>query len=49
MFNWYRDSDVCYAFLSDVFRSADVAGSRWFTRGWTLQDLIAPDRVGFSI
>ena len=54
MFRWYGDAEVCYAFLSDVdadesphslpssFRSA-----RWFTRGWTLQELIAPGVVYF--
>ena len=55
MFSWYRKAGVCYVFLSDV----DVAGkdastisydfsqSRWFTRGWTLQELIAPHDVQF--
>lgn len=41
MFRWYRDAERCYVYLSDVpdksFRS-----SRWFTRGWTLQELLAP-------
>jgi len=46
MFNWYRDSAVCYAYLSDL---PDVAlgASRWFTRGWTLQEMIAPREVKF--
>jgi hypothetical protein len=54
MFRWYRDSEVCYAFLSDVDAdeppSADKSTfqqSRWFTRGWTLQELIAPGVVYF--
>ena len=55
MFAWYRHSDICYAYLADV--SEDLASceklgsefrsSRWFTRGWTLQELIAPSRVEF--
>ncbi|GKT90580.1 vegetative incompatibility protein HET-E-1 [Colletotrichum tofieldiae] len=38
MFRWYREAQICYAYLSDV---------RWFTRGWTLQELIAPKRIHF--
>jgi hypothetical protein len=54
MFRWYGDSEVCYAFLSDVDAdeppSAEYSSfsmSRWFTRGWTLQELIAPGVVYF--
>ncbi|KAK3942860.1 heterokaryon incompatibility protein-domain-containing protein [Diplogelasinospora grovesii] len=55
MFRWYRDSVVCFAYLSDV-RDRDpgekgcsnhFANSRWFTRGWTLQELLAPVEVVF--
>lgn len=54
MFIWYRDAAVCYAYLYDA--SADhnprsphssFRSSRWFTRGWTLQELIAPRRLVF--
>ncbi|KAM5531397.1 hypothetical protein V8D89_014921 [Ganoderma adspersum] len=54
MFVWYRDSAVCYAFLADVPRDEDLRApgsrfhySRWFKRGWTLQELIAPRDVVF--
>ncbi|KAI0513093.1 HET-domain-containing protein [Xylaria bambusicola] len=54
MYRWYKESDVCYAFLSDVSgRDFEISApdelreSRWFTRGWTLQELIAPDNVEF--
>jgi hypothetical protein len=50
MYRWYREAKVCYAYLSDVEDSADetaLAASRWFTRGWTLQELIAPRVVIF--
>ncbi|KAL8388029.1 hypothetical protein RB595_009504 [Gaeumannomyces hyphopodioides] len=48
MFSWYRDADVCYAYLVDV-PGAPLAQSRWFTRGWTLQELIAPfETIFFS-
>ncbi|KAI1791147.1 HET-domain-containing protein [Ganoderma leucocontextum] len=49
MFHYYSRAEVCYAYLRDVPndedpRDADSAfrKSRWYTRGWTLQELIAP-------
>lgn len=62
MYDWYRDSAVCYAYLADVSTVEDdffpdrVTNSqsrasfnqaRWFTRGWTLQELIAPRNMQF--
>ncbi|KAH6611511.1 het domain [Trichoderma cornu-damae] len=56
MYLWYERSAECYAFLSDVEPAVDAdAGafrqslgrSRWFTRGWTLQELVAPRLVLF--
>ncbi|KAI1822609.1 HET-domain-containing protein [Xylaria intraflava] len=48
MYAWYRDSVVCYAFLVDVDGApGSFAKSRWFTRGWTLQELLAPSKVVF--
>jgi hypothetical protein len=56
MFRWYAEAKVCYAYLFDVEKEIHVRGtrvydqlrkSRWFTRGWTLQELIAPARVKF--
>ncbi|KAK3386709.1 heterokaryon incompatibility protein-domain-containing protein [Podospora didyma] len=51
MFNWYRQAAVCYAYLSDVrkldWRTSSFSDSQWFTRGWTLQELIAPAVVVF--
>lgn len=51
MFGYYRNSVVCYAFLSDLDSSTDtevgLEQCRWFTRGWTLQELIAPKEVRF--
>jgi hypothetical protein len=42
MFSWYKSSLVCYAYLADIQDVMDLDKSRWFTRGWTLQELIAP-------
>ncbi|PPJ60919.1 hypothetical protein CBER1_06203 [Cercospora berteroae] len=54
MFNWYAQAETCYAYLSDVMFQRHQAGfepmfsnSRWFTRGWTLQELLAPRDVYF--
>ncbi|KAE9370893.1 HET-domain-containing protein [Stipitochalara longipes BDJ] len=47
MFKWYRNSTECYIYLADVTQVEDLAASRWFTRGWTLQELIAPESAIF--
>lgn len=50
MFKWYQRSAYCIAYLSDYDSedpSSKLAQSRWFTRGWTLQELIAPLYVHF--
>jgi len=51
MFRWYQNATVCYVFLADLEPGADLdaslPGCRWFTRGWTLQELIAPREVLF--
>ncbi|KAL8951481.1 MAG: hypothetical protein Q9222_002535 [Ikaeria aurantiellina] len=46
MYQWYRDSKVCIVYLEDV-PSKPFSESEWFTRGWTLQELIAPESVTF--
>ncbi|KAK3361548.1 heterokaryon incompatibility protein-domain-containing protein [Lasiosphaeria ovina] len=54
MFRWYQNCRVCYTFLSDV-SDGDVPQApdsefrrcRWFTRGWTLQELLAPECMQF--
>ena len=52
MYRWYEDAAVCYAYLSDIPFTDPIdltilSKSRWFTRGWTLQELIAPTKVVF--
>ncbi|KAI5364627.1 Putative heterokaryon incompatibility [Septoria linicola] len=42
-----KTSKVCYAFLDDVPENGSLAECRWFTRGWTLQELLAPELVRF--
>ncbi|GKZ25159.1 hypothetical protein AbraIFM66951_001146 [Aspergillus brasiliensis] len=48
MFHWYQQAQVCYAYLADLDGNVDkMASCRWFTRGFTLQELIAPSDVVF--
>ena len=49
MFRWYKDATICYAYISDIKIGDEWSFSkcRWLTRGWTLQEMIAPDRVHF--
>ena len=51
MFRWYQDAKVCYAYLFDVNSSTTMKSSfpasSWFTRSWTLQELLAPRKVEF--
>lgn len=58
MFAWYSKAGVCIALLQDVNSTSwiqvpmgrqlpQIAESKWFTRGWTLQELVAPAAVVF--
>ena len=57
MYTWYGNAQECYAYLADVGVTISRNGktlpaktldqSDWFTRGWTLQELLAPQRVDF--
>jgi hypothetical protein len=57
MYRWYAQSTMCVVFLSDLDRPTDpgrppgesievsLRQCKWFRRGWTLQELIAPKRL----
>ncbi|KAK1660001.1 heterokaryon incompatibility protein-domain-containing protein, partial [Colletotrichum godetiae] len=57
MFAWYRKAAVCYVYMADVLASSSAPdyrdrvtqflNSRWFARGWTLQELVAPLDINF--
>ncbi|KIO09134.1 hypothetical protein M404DRAFT_54979, partial [Pisolithus tinctorius Marx 270] len=47
MFAWYRRSSLTVVYLSDVPDTCSLANSEWFRRGWTLQELLAPQTVLF--
>lgn len=53
MYAFYENAAVCYVHLADLEPGSEDALAnalpkcRWFTRGWTLQELIAPREVLF--
>ncbi|KAM5535936.1 hypothetical protein V8D89_010376 [Ganoderma adspersum] len=55
MFEWYSRASICYVYLADVDDDDDAVidldsqfrRARWHTRGWTLQELIAPRYLVF--
>ncbi|KAI0815532.1 HET-domain-containing protein [Xylaria sp. FL0064] len=52
MYNWYQRASVCYVYFVDLFHPVgpddpNLQDCRWFTRAWTLQELIAPIHVKF--
>lgn len=59
MYRLYQEAETCYVYLADAKLGAIepedsdlsviqlISESRWITRGWTLQELIAPRSVSF--
>jgi len=58
MFRWYCKAATCYVYLADVSTNDQIdlslqpweaafRKSQWFSRGWTLQELIAPPSLEF--
>jgi hypothetical protein len=51
MYKWYQSATVCYVYLEDVEAitgdAQEFRNSRWFKRGWTLQELLAPESIEF--
>lgn len=48
MYDWYKNSAFCIAYLEDYqIEYGQLAKSSWFTRCWTLQELISPSVVRF--
>ena len=49
MFKWYKESAICYIYMKDVYHQNrfDFSTARWFERGWTLQELLAPSAIMF--
>jgi hypothetical protein len=54
MFRWYQGAEKCLAYLKYVAselgpaaRYEAILKSEWFKRGWTLQELLAPEELVF--
>ena len=59
MYRWYAKAKICYAYLDDVDGSSfptkkdekkyskSNGWPEWFSRGWTLQEMIAPQNLQF--
>lgn len=48
MFACYKNAEICYVHLADLEpNSLAIAVCRWFTRGWTLQEMLASRRLEF--
>ena len=59
MYRWYANAKICYAYLHDVGGSSfptkkdqkqysrSNGWPEWFSRGWTLQEMIAPQNLQF--
>lgn len=56
MYSWYSKAQTCYVYLCDYdaragnnsdFIPEDFEKCRWLTRGWTLQEMLAPQDVHF--
>ena len=59
MYRWYANAEVCYAYLHDIDDSSfptqrdkekypkSNGWPEWFSRGWTLQEMIAPRNIQF--
>ena len=47
MFKWYQNAQVCIVYLAETESLEDMKSDKWFTRGWTLQELLAPEQMKF--
>jgi hypothetical protein len=51
MYRWYQRAAICYVYLADLIPSTNfhdqLPSCRWFKRGWTLQELLAPQKIDF--
>ncbi|KJA21734.1 hypothetical protein HYPSUDRAFT_41581 [Hypholoma sublateritium FD-334 SS-4] len=47
MYKWYQAAAVCITYLADTASLDAMHADKWFTRGWTLQELIASNSMRF--
>ncbi|KAJ8502012.1 hypothetical protein ONZ45_g11933 [Pleurotus djamor] len=48
MFSWYKHARVCIVYLGEG-DSGSWGDDSWFSRGWTLQELLAPKKLVFFL
>ncbi|KAI9459271.1 hypothetical protein HD554DRAFT_2224484, partial [Boletus coccyginus] len=47
MYRWYANAPLCIVYLEDTINASDLEHDKWFARGWTLQELLAPKKLKF--
>ena len=55
MYRWYQNAYTCFVYLADITLSPstpsghypDLSPCKWFSRGWTLQELVASNSTQF--
>ncbi|KAF9474809.1 hypothetical protein BDN70DRAFT_841763 [Pholiota conissans] len=47
MYAWYERANICIVYLSETTTVSEIPNDSWFTRGWTLQELLAPKFIKF--
>lgn len=47
MYSWYETSTVCITYLAGTTELGQMHKDPWFTRGWTLQEMVAPQNLSF--
>ncbi|KIJ63844.1 hypothetical protein HYDPIDRAFT_29194 [Hydnomerulius pinastri MD-312] len=47
MFRWYQNAHICIVYLAESTALSNFDNDTWFTRGWTLQELLSPTRLKF--
>lgn len=47
MYKWYVQARTCYVYLRDTKPWGNMKAAKWFGKGWTLQELVAPENVEF--
>ena len=47
MYSWYETSTVCITYLAGTTELRHMHKDPWFTRGWTLQEMVAPQNMSF--
>jgi len=45
MFRWYQNSEICIIHLAQSETIEDITEDEWVQRGWTLQELLAPEKI----